>query len=647
MKTLSALLQRSDIEDHQQVLQASDAALKENKADLNTQHIKAIALLKLDRYEDAVKVLEAGAGNLKDEARLEYAYALYKSGNAAKAAEVAQQGADRGCKHVEAQSRYRAEDFQRAFDLYAELASDLREDADLDLRINSAAVDAQRTWDGSDDLAVTRKAGRQDLDVFETAYNAACGSIARGELLQAEVLLKRAHNLCNALEDMTDDEKEAEMLPIIVQQAYVLAKLGRFEEAERLSQSIDVKSIPDSSTQRIARVNRAASRPSSSNPFETQRLISGNVNPSATDRPFEFQASILHQNRYAVDSQSVKFDGAVESTNASIAKQPAPTLDPHTNSLAVVNAAARARNTTGKEALKHILPHLQKRPNDVGLILTIVQLYILTGNSSSAITLLEGFLSRVEQAGTTADLDVLFAPGLVGAMVGLYHREHRKSHIQHEFAKAATHWRRKSKTYSAGVTNLLKAAGSVLLESEDPEHGKLAADIFTALHDQDPADRYTTAGLLAAAPTTSSSSQTSSLTPISTLTAGIDVAALENHGIATPSTGAQVAARKRPAPDTSKTAKAAKKIRKSRLPKDYDPKKTPDPERWLPLRDRSSYRPPKGGKKGKARLNALSQGAAPSGDGSDASRPGTPGGEVVKAKQTGGGGGKKKKAKGR
>ena len=36
------------------------------------------------------------------------------------------------------------------------------------------------------------KAEREDLEVFETAYNTACISIARGELGQAEVLLKRA-----------------------------------------------------------------------------------------------------------------------------------------------------------------------------------------------------------------------------------------------------------------------------------------------------------------------------------------------------------------------------------------------------------------------------------------------------------------------
>jgi signal recognition particle subunit SRP72 len=63
-------------------------------------------------------------------------------------------------------------------------------------------------------------------------------------------------------------------------------------------------------------------------------------------------------------------------------------------------------------------------------------------------------------------------------------------------------------------------------------------------------------------------------------------------------------ARKRAAKDQN--ARAKKRIRKSRLPKDYDPSKPPDSERWLPLRDRSTYRPK--GRKGKQRAAERTQG---------------------------------------
>lgn len=78
------------------------------------------------------------------------------------------------------------------------------------------------------------------MDAFETAYNAACNSIARDELGQAEVLLKRSKELCDASE-MTEEEKDAEIVPITIQQLYVLIRQGKIEEAQRLAATIDAK----------------------------------------------------------------------------------------------------------------------------------------------------------------------------------------------------------------------------------------------------------------------------------------------------------------------------------------------------------------------------------------------------------------------
>ncbi|KAK5114805.1 hypothetical protein LTR85_010118 [Meristemomyces frigidus] len=656
--TLTSLLKQTEIEDHAEVLKAADSTLKQSKGDRDAQHARVVALLKLDRFDDAIQSFAAGGEKLKEKARLEYAYALYKSGKPSEAAEIARQGVERGHRHVEAQASYRTEDFRRAAELYQQLASQLEDDAEADLRINTGAVDAQLEWAGQGELVHKKKRGREDMEAFETAYNAACGSIARGELGQGEVLLRRARGLCNALEDLNEEEKQAELLPITVQQVYVLSRQGRIAEAEKLAQGIDARRIPDVSTRHIAEVNSVAASGTSANPFLAQRLVAKDIESLKPDYPFHYQSSILKQNKHATDLLSLKFAGTADSTAELLAKASSPSLDAYHNSLSVMNAAAHARNRTGKEALKHILPLLEKRPNDVGLILTIVQLYVLTGNTASAITLVESFLARLEQSSAAAELDVRYAPGVIGAITSLYHSAGRRGHAQTEFAKAATHWRRKSRERrDAGVVHLLKAAGSALLESAEPEHQKLASEIFVELHELDGSDRYAAAGLLAASPETalssSSDEQMSSLQPVDRLISGIDIDSLENAGVAQPPLPANAAAaaqRKRPAADDTKPKKP-KKLLKSRAPKDYDASKQPDPERWLPLRDRSTYRP-KGGKKGKAKQNLYSQGAAPALAGeSEGSRPATPAAEVVKGKGGAGGGGgtgggKKKKGKG-
>jgi signal recognition particle subunit SRP72 len=112
-------------------------------------------------------------------------------------------------------------------------------------------------WKGLGDSVQKKKPSREDLEAFETAYNAACGSIAREELIQALVLLKRAKgwwstgknsghhpdvwvDLCQASDELTEEDKAAELLPIMVQQLYVLLRLGKSEEAEKLALGIPV-----------------------------------------------------------------------------------------------------------------------------------------------------------------------------------------------------------------------------------------------------------------------------------------------------------------------------------------------------------------------------------------------------------------------
>lgn len=45
-------------------------------------------------------------------------------------------------------------------------------------------------------------------------------------------------DLCSSLDELPDQEKIAELLPIGVQQLYVLSRLGKYEEAEKIASEI-------------------------------------------------------------------------------------------------------------------------------------------------------------------------------------------------------------------------------------------------------------------------------------------------------------------------------------------------------------------------------------------------------------------------
>lgn len=48
-------------------------------------------------------------------------------------------------------------------------------------------------------------------------------------------------DLCNASSDLSEEEKAAELLPIQVQQCYVLSRLGNLEGAEAVASEISPK----------------------------------------------------------------------------------------------------------------------------------------------------------------------------------------------------------------------------------------------------------------------------------------------------------------------------------------------------------------------------------------------------------------------
>lgn len=103
--SISSLLQKSSLDDHEEILKACDATLKNGKSDSFAQQVKAVALLKLDRYHEALHVFESNGRSLQEKAPLEYAYSLYKSGQPKEAIEIAAGIKDRrGARHVEAQA---------------------------------------------------------------------------------------------------------------------------------------------------------------------------------------------------------------------------------------------------------------------------------------------------------------------------------------------------------------------------------------------------------------------------------------------------------------------------------------------------------------------------------------------------------------
>ena len=240
--TLNALVKAISIEDHDEILKTTTAALESIPQDHAIRHTKVVALLKLDRFEDAIRVIDEGGAEVHRQCPLESAYAHYKSGNLSKAREYLQPALSSGQRsvlHLEAQVAYRAEKFTEASKAYELLSADSSDHEEgHDLNINELAVLAQlRQRAGR-----TSQRSRDDLgrpDTFEVAYNAACVHISNGFYDEALRSISLAKQLCDSSEELSDQEKEEEMVPILVQLGYIYFRKGLLKEAADVYRSIN------------------------------------------------------------------------------------------------------------------------------------------------------------------------------------------------------------------------------------------------------------------------------------------------------------------------------------------------------------------------------------------------------------------------
>ncbi|XP_010226465.1 PREDICTED: signal recognition particle subunit SRP72 [Tinamus guttatus] len=211
-------------------------------------------------------------------------------------------------------------------------------------------------------------------------------------------------------------------------------------------------------------------------------------------------------------------------------------------------------------------------------------------------------------------------PGMVSALVTMYsHEEDIDSAI--EVFTQAIQWYQQHQPESPVHLSLIREAANFKLK-----HGrkKEAISDLEELWKQNPKDVHTLAQLISAYSLVDPEKAkvlSKHLPSSDTLSLKVDVDALENSHGATyvRKKAGKLAGDNQQKEQGQGDVKKKKKKKKGTLPKNYDPKVTPDPERWLPMRERSYYRGRKKGKK-KDQVGKGTQGSTTAGSELDASR---------------------------
>uniref|UniRef100_A0A8C6G2U8 Signal recognition particle subunit SRP72 n=1 Tax=Moschus moschiferus TaxID=68415 RepID=A0A8C6G2U8_MOSMO len=250
----------------------------------------------------------------------------------------------------------------------------------------------------------------------------------------------------------------------------------------------------------------------------------------------------------------------------------------------LIQAAQLCREKQHMKAIELLQDYSDQHPENAAEIkLTMAQLKISQGNISKACLILRS----IEE--------LKHKPGMVSALVTMYsHEEDIDSAI--EVFTQAIQWYQNHQPKSTAHLSLIREAANFKLKYG---RKKEAISDLEQLWKQNPKDIHTLAQLISAyslVDPEKAKALSKHLPSSDSMSLKVDVEALENSPGATyvRKKGGKVAGDNQP--------------KEQKLPKNYDPKVTPDPERWLPMRERSYYRGRKKGKK-KDQIGKGTQGA--------------------------------------
>ncbi|RKP05924.1 hypothetical protein THASP1DRAFT_32246 [Thamnocephalis sphaerospora] len=439
------------------------------------------------------------------------------------------------------------------------------------------------------------------LHTYDQMYNAACVSIANEKLPAAEQLLRQARDNCRSTlreQDYTEDEIEAELSAILAQLAYVCQRQGKVEESLEYNKMILETKIAEGTVATVVANNYVAQcRSAAKQVHEQNRRLQLAADPRIEAKLFMSQRRVLAANR-AIMQLRLKKASIMLYTVAREAAKRLSSHEPRWSVPYLISAAAPYCQGKRQRAVEELKRALEKQPSLSGVRLALVRLLIDAGQALPALELLDAG----EQSDRPHQTDAL------SMAVRVYESAKRPEQAHAALDRALAHHQKAKDTKSANAVLRLRAAFRL---RQGQAEG--AAQDYAQLVQADPDDTEALAGLVTAYADYKSeqADQYASMLVSPPPMKRLNLDELEAHvpGLGRSSVPRQMAAAKKASKTPVQTA-VSKRKRANPPAKNFDPAKQPDPERWLPKRERAGFKP-KGRKRGgKAAASGGSQGVA-------------------------------------
>jgi len=635
-----------DREEYDRALPLCAKALQSKPDSAMVRRCRVFALLSLSKWAEALQACE-GYATREEAFGFERAYCLYRLNRFQDALAAIDKGKSTGedestLKRLEAQVRYRMGEYENCARMYEGL---YEEDPDEPgLLVNAVA---SRVSGDQPQQALRMMAQMEDhLETsYELCFNLACALIDDGRPEEAEQRLEQAKGICVrelAEAEETPDEdihlldNHEELAAINVQRACVLQRSGLSDKANELYSSVlkhsgSGKDV-DVTVLAVACNNVVALRSQGKSLFDSLKRI--NV---ASKEVLEHKLTRKQQ----IEIGTNKLLLLLQARKIGEARKELARLDesfPGHPRVVVLQAAIAYTEKKGKDCEEVLTAYLKEHPGTEEVLVALSQLHSQHNRVDLAVAAL-----------TQLPVERRANPRMVEMIVAVHQKQKTPEKAVTCLREAIDYWKGKAdgedeQTFAA----VLRIAARLAMELKDKV---FAAEVFKLyLEKIDGSDSEALCGLVAALAGTSPDEAEQYAQRLQLPDYGhLDPEELELSAI--PKVGGLF--KKREAKDAegegaekAKSAKTKKK-KKIRYPKSYDPENPgppPDPERWLPKRERTEFK-----KKMKKRDRVMlrgPQGAMPADDNAFRKQgPSTAQVEVSKDKSTGRNQGRRKQGK--
>ncbi|EFO88676.1 hypothetical protein CRE_06408 [Caenorhabditis remanei] len=548
--------------DYQKALQAANKLIRKHPKETFAFKCKLVAQIQLSQWADALELIRKTPAHQMGHVGFEKAYIHYRQGELDEAVNELNtcDKDDVKAQELKAQICYKQENFQEAFEIYRYLLKNHSDDSDELRRANYLAVQARLEAQG------TKQQVDDAEDSYSQLYNKACVEIEAERLPQALASLEKALVSCRKSledEDREEDEIEEELDSIRVQKAYVLQRMGKKSEALQIYQKVQAANHSDESV---------------------KATITNNIPAASSD--------------FALADSRKRFKAALQIDQSKLTRRQRRTL--------MLNNALVLLMSNQREPCKKALEELVSKfgtSKDVALI--EASLHVKMGETENALKVLEG--NDLEQS--VVRLHVLLnanrLPEAIKAIRALPNASElgpssllTSALIASDSKDEAVKALNTASTAKNQSSEALKSILEALVEVEQSRGNEGAATKhLEKLVEKFPDDLQVQCRLVGAyskSDPKKAEALSAKLFPES-MEVDVNVDELEESDwiLYGEKYRQKKEAKSPPAADSeiiTRKLKNANRKRKIRLPKNYNPDVLPDPERWLPRQERSTYK---------------------------------------------------------